>query len=395
VYSTAGLFDASPGGDECDITSLLEALGKVSDPRKRRGRRYELAFVLAAVLVAVLAKASNFRQVADQIADLPQSLLCKLGARWCHFRARFSCPSERMIRRVLSEVDADELDRVTGAWLRSNLKADAGEALTLAIDGKVLRGSWTDENKQFTLFSAMVHEAGVTVAQVEVPAGTNEITQVERLLAEVPVLDGERVVVTADAAHTQSETAKHIKQVRGFDFFLQVKGNQPNLLEAVFTKLSPLLKGSPDHSVTERGHGRIKVWDTWVTDNIEIDFPCVVRAASIRRKVFTLAGECTSKEYAWVLSSAEATAEDFHTHVRAHWGIENKSHYVRDTIWAEDAHQAYTGNGPRVMATIRNLALGIVRLNGVTDIKRTVERIARNRHRALPLLTLRSVVKTT
>ena len=107
-----------------------------------------------------------------------------------------------------------------------------------------------------------------------------------------------------------------------------------------------------------------------------------MRAACIRRKVFTFAGECKSKELAWILSSAEATAEDFHTYVRSHWGIENKSHYVRDTTWSEDAHQAYTGNGPRVMATLRNLAAGILRLNGVGDIKRTTERIARDRYRA-------------
>jgi predicted transposase YbfD/YdcC len=174
-----------------------------------------------------------------------------------------------------------------------------------------------------------------------------------------------------------------------------VKGNQPSLLESVFAKLLPLLRGGPGHSVNERGHGRINVWDTWVTDAAGIDFPGVVRVACIHRKVFTLAGECRSKELAWVLSSADATAEDFHTYVRSHRGIENKSHHVRDTTWSEDAHQAHTGNGPRVMATMRNLANGILRLNGVSDIKRTVEGIARDRHRALPLLSLRSVIGTT
>jgi predicted transposase YbfD/YdcC len=354
-----------------------------------------LPFVLAAVLVAMLAGASNFRQVADNVADLPQSLLRRLGARWCHFRMKYAYPSERMIRRLLCDLDADELDRVTGEWLWSNVSADADGVLALAIDGKVMRGSWTDENEQFTLFSALVQEAGVTIAQVEVPAGTNEITQVERLLGVLPVVDGECVVVTADAAHTQRDTATHIKEVRGFDYFLQVKGNQPKLLGAVFEKVSPLLKGGPGHSVTERGHGRINVWDTWVTDAVGIDFPYALRAACIRRKVFTLAEECKSKELAWVLSSAEATAEDFHKYVRLHWGIENKSHYVRDTTWSEDAHQAYVGNGPRVMATFRNMAIGILRLNGVSDIKRTVEWIARDRDRALPLLSLRRVIGAT
>ena len=395
VYFTAASAGVVHGEEECDIADFLKMLGTVKDPRKRRGRVYGLQFVLAAVLVAMLAGASNFRQVADQVADLPQPLLRRLGARWCYFRMRYGYPSERMIRRLLCDVDADELDRATGAWLRGNVKADVDGVLALAIDGKVLRGSWTDENEQFTLFSAMVQEAGVTIAQVEVPAGTNEITQVESLLAAVPVVDGEHVVVTADAAHTQRETAKHIKEARGFDYFLQVKGNQPNLSAAVFEKVSPLLQGSPGHSVTERGHGRINVWDTWVADAVGIDFPCVMRAACIRRKVFTLAGECTSKELAWVLSSAKATAEDFHTYVRSHWGIENKSHYVRDTVWSEDAHQAYVGNGPRVMATMRNLAIGILRLNGVGDLKRTAEGIARDRHRALPLLSLRTVIRTT
>ncbi len=51
----------------------------------------------------------------------------------------------------------------------------------------------------------------------------------ESLLEAVPVADPDKVVGTADAAHTQRETARHIKDVRGFDYFLQVKGNQPNL----------------------------------------------------------------------------------------------------------------------------------------------------------------------
>lgn len=80
--------------------------------------------------------------------------------------------------------------------------------LVLAIDGKVMRGAWSDGNGQFTLFSAMIHEVGVTVAQAQVPADTNEITQVKALLDEVTALSDKRVVVTMDAAHTQRETAQ-------------------------------------------------------------------------------------------------------------------------------------------------------------------------------------------
>jgi predicted transposase YbfD/YdcC len=239
----------------------------------------------------------------------------------------------------------------------------------------------------FTLFSAMVHEVGVTVAQVEVPAGTNEITQVKSLLETVSVSEGERVVVTADAAHTQRDTAAYLKDERGFDYVLQAKGNQPKLQEAVFEKVTPLLKSDPGHVVAERAHGRVSQWETWVTDAAGIDFPHVEQVACIRRTEFTLGGDCVRKEHAWILtSSAEADAQALHVFVRNHWGIENKSHYVRDTTWHEDAHQAYVGNGPRVMATIRNLAVGLLRLNGHQKIKEATEWIARDRSRALPLL---------
>jgi len=175
--------NSAGGGEEFDISGLLEMLGRVTDRRGRRGRVYGLVFLLAVSLVAVLAGASNFRQIADQVADLPQSLLWRLGAKWCYFRCVFGWPSERTIRRVLESIDAAELGLVAGAWLRERARRDADGVLVLALDGKVLRGAWTDGNDQFTLFSAMIHGVGVRVAQVAVPADTNEITQVATLLA--------------------------------------------------------------------------------------------------------------------------------------------------------------------------------------------------------------------
>jgi len=197
---------------------------------------------------------------------------------------------------------------------------------------------------------------------------------------------GDHVVVTADAAHTQRETAEHIKRVRGFDYFLVAKGNQPTLADSVFKKILPLLKHAPAHSVTERGHGRISRWETWDTDADGIDFPYISRIACIRRRVYAMAGECVSKEYAWVLtSSADATAKDFHVRIRNHWGIENKSHYVRDVTYHEDANQAYVGSEARVMATLRNTAIGIFRVNGLNKIKEATQWICRDRDRALLL----------
>jgi predicted transposase YbfD/YdcC len=383
--------DSANDSAELNISSLLEMLGKVKESRGLRGRVYGLVFILAASLVATLAGASSFRQIADHIEDFPPSLMQKIRARWCHFSHGFRKPSEKTVRLVLSGIDADQFDAVVGAWLRERAKPDIDGTMTIAIDGKVLRGAWTDANEKFTLFSAMIHGTGVTVAQVLVPADTNEITQVKALLDTVPVRDGERVAVTMDAAHTQRDTAEYLIK-RDFTYIMNIKGNQPTLLSSVFTKCLPLMRTEPHYTVEERGHGRVSRWSTWTTNATGIDFPYARTIGCIRRDTFNLAGERTSKELAWIISGNSdsqpciTTAEHLHQFVRQHWGIENKSHYVRDMTWHEDANQAHTGNGPQAMATLRNVAAGLIRLDGTNAIKRTTERIARNPLRALAVI---------
>jgi predicted transposase YbfD/YdcC len=375
--------------DECDVSGLLEMLDTVNDPRSPRGRIYGLSFLLAATFVAVLAGAKNFYAVERRIADFSVSLLAKLGGTWCYFRQGYRLPGEKTIRVLLNEIDADELDRLFGEWLFRNTRSDDdGSLLRLAIDGKVMRGAWIDENDTFMLLSAMIHDAGVTVAQVAVPAGTNEITQVENLLDTLPTGREQSVLVTMDAAHTQRDTAEYVAGKRGFDYVLTIKGNQPSLQEAVVKAMVPVLKDhGPECDVTERGHGRIKRWRTWTTDAGDIDFPHLKRIACIRRDTWTLDGTWTSKEIALTgASNPEMSATEFHAHVRKHWGIENKNHYVRDTVWREDTHQARTKNGPRNMAILRNVAIGVLRINGHGNITAATEWIAGNRDRALPLL---------
>ncbi len=111
-------------------------LGTVKDPRGPRGRVYGSRFVLAAVLVAALARASSFRLVAGHVADLPQSLLRRLGAWWCRFRLEYACASGRMIPRLLCEIGSDQHDRAVGAWLRGEVDADVDGVLASAVDGK-------------------------------------------------------------------------------------------------------------------------------------------------------------------------------------------------------------------------------------------------------------------
>ncbi|WP_131785498.1 transposase family protein [Protofrankia symbiont of Coriaria ruscifolia] len=134
--------------ERCDISSLLTMLDRVPDPRDPRGRIYSLSFVLAVILVATLTGAKCLRELGGRIADLPQPLLACLGAPFDSFLGIHRAPSEKTVRLLLKTIDVDALDVAFGTWLFAQATRKRGEQLALAIDGKVLRGAWSDENTQ-------------------------------------------------------------------------------------------------------------------------------------------------------------------------------------------------------------------------------------------------------
>ena len=88
------------------------------------------------------------------------------------------------------------------------------------------------------------------------------------------------------------------------------------------------------------------------------------------------------------LSPAQADPARLLALNRGHWEIENRLHWVRDVTFDEDRSQVRTRNGPRVMATLRNLAISILRLAGARFIAKAVRWCARDHQRALRLIGL-------
>lgn len=395
-HSACGPSSPDPGisadkaAEDADISGLLDMLTSIPDPRSSQGKQYPLEFTLSVCVVAMLAGAKNYTEIARHAADMPQSLLRKLGVKWNWFRFRYQWPGKSAIWNVLTKIDAAMMDRITGAWLATQARKDEEGEWAIALDGKVMRGAWTDENDKVTMFSAMLHGEAVTIAQVRVPDGTNEITQAETLLDATGIPEGESVLVTIDAAHTQRETAEYIGAKPGWNYLMTVKGNQPTLQRQVFDKILPLLSGSPHHIMEERSRGRIKKWSCWVTGADGIDFPHAAQSACIRREIFEISGDRISKENAFILTSGKAgemSAAGVNQGIRRHWGIENKSHYIRDTVYREDHEQAWAGEGPQALASLRNLAIGLFRMKNTGSIKETTEWVCRDRIRALQFMT--------
>jgi predicted transposase YbfD/YdcC len=295
-------------------SGVLDLFKTVPDPRGRRGRRHDLAVVLAVGLAAVIAGAKSFVAIGEWVAHQPVEALRGLGV------TGDAGPEESTIRRVFVRLDSDLLDQLLGAfmWTRTRM---SGQRRVIAIDGKTVRGARTKTTAAPHLVAALDHHTGVVVGQLAVTAKSNEIPTVQRLLK---LLDLTNVVVTVDAMHTQTDTAEQITAAGG-DYVLTVKSNQPKLHRAC--QQLPWSQ-VPATTTTTTRHGRrvrrtIKVVDApaWVT------FGGAAQIAQVRRTVTH--NDKKTVEVVYLITSAthqQAPPATLAAWVQGHWGIENRLH---------------------------------------------------------------------
>ena len=85
----------------------------------------------------------------------------------------------------------------------------------------------------------------------------------------------------------------------------------------------------------------------------------------------------------------QASPLHFLTLVRGHWGIENRSHYVRDVSFQEDRSRLRSGSAPQMMAALRNLAITLIHRTGSSHIAASRRHFASHPHEAFALLLQR------
>jgi predicted transposase YbfD/YdcC len=351
---------------------LLDLLAQVPDPRKRRGRRHPLAGLLAVGIAAVIAGSRSFAAVGQWAADAGPDVLDALGADR-------GAADESTYRRAFALVSADILDRVLGAWLWTRAVRSGGR-LVIAIDGKAVRGAKGKDGKAPHLVAALAHGIGAVLGQVAVNAKSNEIPAVRDLLATFADLAG--AVITLDALHTQGDTAQVILDRRAA-YVMTVKANMPTLYKQL--KKLPW-KDVPSVSSVTTGHGRrarrtvkAALAPSW------IGFAGAAQVAQLRRTV-TKKGKKTVEVAYLITSDRDADPATLAGWARGHWEIENRLHWVRDVTYLEDKSLVRTGNAPRVMASIRSLAVSLLRLDGHDNIAAANRHHARDPQRTLKLL---------
>jgi len=138
---------------------------------------------------------------------------------------RYLVPKETTFFRLLAHLDSRALEQALLDWQNHVLGPPAAEDDQVSVDGKELLGSQGVE-----IVSAYAVKSGRWLGSERIAAGSNEIPAAQQLLRRTP-LEGK--LVTLDALHTQTETARIIVQEQGADYLMTVKSNQPGVADAV------------------------------------------------------------------------------------------------------------------------------------------------------------------
>lgn len=342
--------------------------GDLPDPRAANVR-YDLVEVVFIALSAVLCGAEDCTDMADfaharqdwlgTILDLPHGV-----------------PSHDTFSRVFRLMEPAPFEAAFARFAAGFTKKLKG---VVAIDGKALRGAYKRGAKASPLHMVNIwaDETRMAIASKLAP-GRNEIAGALEALALISL---EGCIVTADALYCRADIASAI-MARGGDYVLGVKANQPNLLRLIEERLAT------SRTTASAASGPILAHDRTETR--------IARTAAIKglADISGISGACAAGVIASLRRMADGREETAVRYfllsrrispkrllgvVRAHWGIENRLHWMLDVALAEDASRTREGNGPANLSLIRKLALNIVRNAPVKgSIKTRIKRAAWN-----------------
>jgi predicted transposase YbfD/YdcC len=359
-----------------DVDRIFTEAAQLTDGRKPRGCRYSLALLIT---VAVLAKLAGFVRM-EELADWAKLR----AAAFQHFfgltRARM--PHHATWGRVLGQaVTVEELDAFVQRVLAPPSTAEVPErcSMQVTLDGKTLRGTIPrGSSRGVHLLAAYQPEHGVVLFQVAVDGKANEISTAPTV---VRALDVTGMLITGDAMFTQRELSTQISEAGG-DYLWMVKDNQPTLREEIELLFDPECvcagwSAPPVDFTTARtvnkGHGRIEE-RILTTSSMLADYSTWPYLAQVfKLEYYTIdcsTGKVTT-DIRYGVTSAPVTvmsATQLLTATRRHWGIETGLHGRRDRLFREDAMRTRIGQAAHVLASLNNLAIGLLARMGITNM---------------------------
>jgi len=205
--------------------TLFEVFTRFPDHRRARGQLYSLASLLTLAVTAMLCGCRSLYAIAQWGRDY-NHLVELLGFNRRSRDGRlFRTPCVSELHTVFAALDHGRFEAVLTAWVLAQGVADL-EDRVVNIDGKTLRGSRGHQLPGAHLVAAWCPDIQAVLAQLRMPATTNEHKTALELLKLIPL---QGAIITADAAFTHKDFCQAILDGGG-DYFVIVKDNQPTLL---------------------------------------------------------------------------------------------------------------------------------------------------------------------
>jgi len=343
--------------------SLLSSFENITDLRMKRGVRYKLKPILILLFLSKLGGADSSAEIADWVSFRFERLKTLLKLDWKR------SPHEVTWKRVMENtLAAPEVEEVFGRYLQE-MSEEAKELYNL--DGKVVRGVISEEtDKQLHLLALAESMSNLTVKQRALEAGENEISGGKRLLETTAL---ENKIVSGDAIFAQKELSTAVVESGG-EYLWKLRANQGKMYKMAvdhFKKMDdPYLDRA---SSLEKGHGRIDAREILSSFRMagKIEFPYLEQVFQITRKSEEVKTGKRSEQTIYGITSLsveENSAEELLELTRKHWQIENGLHYRRDVTFKEDKVRKKSKNGGQIMASLNNLAIGVLRKIGWENI---------------------------
>jgi predicted transposase YbfD/YdcC len=346
--------------------TLLDHFSALEDPRQACKAVYPLPEIMLLVLCATLAVAEDFVEVrrwGSEKLDFLRTLLP--FAR--------GIPSHDTLNDVMNALDPALFSDCFTAWVESRREAAPD---IVAVDGKSSRRAKCGTTHPLHVVSAWASRQRLVLGQ-QVGEKANEIVAIPLLLGRLQLTGA---LVAIDAMGTQTRIAQTILN-KGADYLLALKDNWPVLAADVrlfFDDPGPAILDR--HVTTDASHGRIEVRRHAVCRDVdwllsdrrypgEPRFPGLKSIAMVEAEVER--GGKTSLERRYFLSLLALDAKLFARAVRAHWGIENRLHWVLDVVFHDDLMRLRTEHGPKNMATIKHMAMNLIRRASDKDSLKT------------------------
>ena len=336
------------------ITAVFDDL---PDPRRdTANRRHHLTDILTIATCAVIGGSETWVAIAEY------------GRTKEAFFRRFlelpnGIPSPDTFARVFAKLNPAAFAQAFGRWMAAACQSTG--LIPIAIDGKAARRAPRDTaTGRLHLVSAWASENRLTLGQVAVPDGSNEVGVIPELLRTLELAGA---IVTIDAAGCQRENATIIRARRGH-YLLAVKGNQPGLQAAVERVFADACEADfagvsfDQHEAVEDGHGRHE--ERYVTviydpEGLPPEWPDAAAVVQVNRER-EVGGQRTSTTH-YYLSSHAGAAAALGEVVRSHWGIENGLHWVLDVVFREDDSRVRAGHAGANLAMLRRVAVSLLR----------------------------------